>query len=67
MWLQGWEIGKISAKNGLYHVDHKISVNIAMAGEGWEILMVKELHCRMRHIAPEIAKEMINTGAIDGT
>ena len=26
-------IGRINAKNGLYHADHKITVNITMAGE----------------------------------
>ena len=26
-------IGRINANNGLYHVDHEIAVNIAMAGE----------------------------------
>ena len=59
-------IGKISAKNGLYHVDHEISVNVAMAEEGQEMLTVKELYHWMGHIAPEIAKKMVSTGAIDG-
>ena len=26
-------IGRINAKNGLYHVDHEIAVNVTMAGE----------------------------------
>jgi hypothetical protein len=26
-------IGRINAKNGLYHIDHEIAVNIAIAGE----------------------------------
>ena len=59
-------IGKISAKNGLYRVDHEISVNVTMAGEGREILTVEELHCQMGHITLEIAKKMVSTGAIDG-
>ena len=59
-------IGKISAKNGLYHVDHKIAVNVAMAGENREVLTIKELHCQMGHIAPETAKQMVSSGAING-
>ena len=59
-------IGKISAKNGQYCVDHEISVNVTMAGEGQEILMVEALCCWMGHIALEIAKKMVSTGAIDG-
>ena len=26
-------IGQINARNGLYHVDHEVAVNVAMAGE----------------------------------
>ena len=37
-----------------------------MAGEGLEMLMVEELHHQMGHIALEIAKKMVSTGAIDG-
>ena len=37
-------IGLINVKNGLYHVDHDVMVNVGMAGEAHEILTVKELH-----------------------
>ena len=36
--------GKISAKNGLYHIDHEIAVNVAMAGKNREVLTIEELH-----------------------
>ena len=51
-------MGKISAKNGLYHVDHEISVNVTMAGEGQGVLTVKDLHHQMGHITLEITKKM---------
>ena len=59
-------IGRINANNGLYHVDHEIAVNVAMAGEDREVLTIKELHHRMGHIAPETAKQMVSNGAIEG-
>ena len=59
-------IGRINAKNGLYRVDHEIAVNIAMAGEDREVLSIEELHRRMGHIAPEAAKQMVSSGAING-
>ena len=37
-------IGQIIARNGLYHVDHEVAVNIAMAGEVREVLTLEELH-----------------------
>jgi hypothetical protein len=46
-------IGLISMRNRLYHVDHEAMVNVRMAGEVQEIIMVKQLHCQMGHIAPE--------------
>ena len=52
--------------NGLYCVDHNITVNVALAGVAREVLTVEELHCRMGHIAPETAKQMVSEGAIDG-
>ena len=60
-------IGQINARNGLYRVDHEVSVNIAMAGEAREILTVEELHRRMGHVAPETIKQMVSNGAFEGT
>ena len=59
-------IGNIIVKNGLYRVDHDISVNVAVAGEAREVLTVEELHRRMGHIAPEAAKRMVSSGAVEG-
>src|SRR5271155_1240381 len=59
-------IGQVIVKNGLYRVDHDITVNVAMAGEAREVVTVEELHCRMGHIAPEAAKKMVSSGAIGG-
>ena len=59
-------IGQINARNGLYHVDHKVTVNITMAGEDWEVLTIEELHRHMGHIAPETARQMVSKGAIKG-
>ena len=52
-------------KNGLYRVDHDIFINMAMAGETRKVLMLEELHRRMGHIAPEAAKRMVSSGAIN--
>ena len=59
-------IGLINVRNGLYRVDHDRVVNIGMAGEAREVLMVEELHRRMGHIAPETARKMVSDGAIKG-
>ena len=59
-------IGQITVENGLYRVDHDITVNLAMAGEAQEVVTVEELHRRMGHIAPEAAKQMVSSGAIEG-
>ena len=59
-------IGRINVKNGLYRVDHEIAVNVTMAGEDREVLTIKKLHRRMGHIAPEVAKQMVSSGAIEG-
>ena len=59
-------IGQVVIKNGLYRVDHDITVNVALAGAAREVLTVEELHRRMGHIAPETAKQMVSEGAIDG-
>ena len=60
-------IGQINARNGLYRVDHEVSVNVAMAGEAREILTVEELHRRMGHVTPETIKQMVSNGAFEGT
>ena len=57
-------IGQINARNRLYHVDNKVAINVAMAGEDWEVLTIEELHCQMGHIAPETARQMVSKGAI---
>lgn len=44
-------IGQINARNGLYRVDHGITVNVAMSGETREVLTIEEFHRRMGHIA----------------
>ena len=59
-------IGQITARNGLYHVDHEVAVNVAMAGEDREVLTIEELHWHMGHIAPETARQMVSKGAIRG-
>ena len=59
-------IGLIPVKNGLYHVDHDVFMNVAMAGEVREVLTLEDLHRRMGHIAPEAAKQMVSIGAVDG-
>ena len=59
-------IGQVVIKNGLYCVDHDITVNVALAGAAREVLTVKEFHHCMGHIAPETAKQMVSKGAIDG-
>jgi hypothetical protein len=38
-------IGRINAIIRLYHIDHKIAINVAMAGEDREVLTIVELHC----------------------
>ena len=58
-------ISQIRARNGLYHVDHGITVNIAMTGEARKVLTIEELHCHMGHITPEMAKQMVSNRAID--
>ena len=55
-YLKNKIIGQVTIKNGLYCVDHDITMNVAMAGAAREVLMVKELHCCMGHIAPEATK-----------
>ena len=60
-------IGQINARNRLYRVDHEVSVNVAMAGEAREILTVEELHRRMEHVTPETIKQMVSSGAFEGT
>ena len=37
-----------------------------MAGDAREVLTIKELHCRLGHIAPEAAKKMVSSGTIEG-
>jgi hypothetical protein len=37
-------IGQVNARNRLYWMDHKVAVNIAMAGEDQEIPTIEELH-----------------------
>ena len=59
-------IGQIDAKNGLYRVDHDVTVNVAMAGEAREALTIEEFHRRMGHIAPEAAKRMVSSEAVEG-
>ena len=59
-------IGQINARNGLYHVDHEATVNIAMAGEAREILTLEELHKQMGHIAPATIKKMVSDKTIKG-
>ena len=59
-------IGQITARNGLYRVDHQVAINVAMAGEDQEVLTIKELHWHMGHIAPETARQMVSKGAIKG-
>ena len=59
-------IGQIITRNGLYHVDHEVAVNIAMAGEAQEILTLEELHKWMGHIAPDTIKQVVRNGVIEG-
>ena len=59
-------IGQINARNRLYCVDHEVAVNVAMAGEDWEVLTIEELHWCMGHIAPETSRQMVSKGAIKG-
>ena len=59
-------IGQVNARNRLYHVDHEAAVNVAMAGEAWEVLTLEELHRRMGHVAPETIKQMVSNGTIEG-
>ena len=59
-------IRQINARNGLYRVDHEVVINTAMTGEAREVLTVEELHRRMGHIAPESAKQMVSSGAVEG-
>ena len=59
-------IGQIHARNGLYWVDHEITINMAMAGKDWEILTIEELHWWMGHITPKTAKQMVSSEAIKG-
>ena len=59
-------IGLINVKNGLYHVDYDIAVNVGMVGKAREILTLEELHCQMGHITLETARKMVSTGAVKG-
>ena len=54
-------------KNGLYRVDHDVFVNMAMTGEAHEVVTLEELHRKIGHIAPEAAKRMVSSGAVDRT
>src|SRR5277367_524644 len=62
----GKAIGQVAVRNGLYRVDHDMTVNIAMASDAREVVTVEELHHRMGHIAPEAVKKMVSSGAIEG-
>ena len=59
-------IGLIIVKNGLYRIDHDVSINMAMTGEAREVVTLEELHRKMGHIAPEAAKRMVSSGAVEG-
>ena len=59
-------VGQINARNGLYRIDHLATINLAMSGEAREVVTVEELHRRMGHIAPEAAKQMVSSGAVEG-
>lgn len=37
-------IDQIHARNRLYHIDHEIAINMAMAGKDQEILTIEGLH-----------------------
>ena len=47
-------------------MDHGATVNVAMAGEVQEVLSVEELHHQMGHVAPEAARKMVSSRAIEG-
>ena len=57
-------IGQLAARNGLYHVEHDITV---MSGniEPKEVVTLKELHHWMGHVTPMAMKHMLDDGAID--
>ena len=59
-------IGQILARNRFYQVDCEILSITTMAGDTWEVLIIKELHCHLGHIAPEAAKKMVSSGTIEG-
>ena len=48
-------IGQINGKNGLYRVDHEITINTVMTGEAPEMVTIEELHRRMGHIALKLS------------
>ena len=58
-------IGEVPRRSGLYRVDHSFGGQ-ETGGVAKEVLTAEELHRRMGHIAPEAAKRMISSGAVEG-
>jgi transposase InsO family protein len=49
--------------NGLYRVDHGEVASTASTRKG---LTLKQLHCRMGHIAPEAVRKLVREGRVNG-
>ena len=49
--------------NGLYHVDHG---EVASSANTRQCLTLKQLHCRMGHIAPDAVRKLVKEGRVNG-
>jgi hypothetical protein len=57
-------LGTIDVCNGLYHVDHE-SYEIA-ASATMDTVTIEDLHKRLGHISPEVAKKMVEDNLVVG-
>ena len=62
--MRGTLLGQIPLLNGLYKVEHKDTA--ATANVVQKVLTLDELHHRMGHISPQIARKLIRDGVITG-
>jgi hypothetical protein len=52
-------------KNSLYRVDPESGPKAKVASTK-EVLMIEELHQRMGHISPDVARRLVKDGAVEG-
>ena len=57
-------LGSIDVRNSLYRVDHHSCETAASASVG--MVTIEELHCLLGHISPEVAKNLVEEGRVEG-